>query len=100
LAEFTPEQEMFRDMVRRIANEKIAPLAEEIEVKGHYPDELIVLLREQGLFGIPIPEEYGGAGHGILTSCLVTEELAKVCSNSAMIIANQELGGYSYTACW
>jgi len=92
LAEFTPEQEMFRDMVRRIANEKIAPLAEEIEVKGHYPDELIVLLREQGLFGIPIPEEYGGAGHGILTSCLVTEELAKVCSNSAMIIANQELG--------
>lgn len=92
MPEFTPEQIMLRDMVRRMAKEKIAPLAAEIDRERYYPDELIVLLREQGLFGIPFPEEYGGGGHGVLSSCIVVEELAKVCGNSAMVVATQDLG--------
>ncbi|MFZ3102276.1 MAG: acyl-CoA dehydrogenase family protein [Desulfitobacteriaceae bacterium] len=92
MPEFTPEQENLRLMVRRLAQEKIAPVAADIDRNSTYPDSLIDLMQQQGLFGIPFPEEYGGAGEGIVTACIVVEELAKVCNNSAMVPANQELG--------
>lgn len=85
------EQLDIQQVVRRIAQEKIEPLAAEIEQKG-MSEEVLRLLVEQGIFGLPYPEEFGGGGGENLTFCLVIEELAKVCSNTAMFIVNQELG--------
>ena len=61
---FTEEQEMMRDVARRIAKEKVAPRAEEVDAKAEYPQDLWELCKENGLLSIPFPQEYGGAGGG------------------------------------
>jgi len=85
------EQQEMQKVVARIAREKVAPLAAEIEKNG-VPREILQLLIDQGIFGLPYPEKYGGGGGDILTFCLVVEELAKYCSNTSMFILNQKLG--------
>jgi short/branched chain acyl-CoA dehydrogenase len=60
--DLTPEQELIRDTVRTFARERVAPVAAELDLNGRFPYELVSELGELGLMGIPIPEEYGGAG--------------------------------------
>jgi alkylation response protein AidB-like acyl-CoA dehydrogenase len=88
----TEEQEMIRLSVRRFAEEKVAPLAGEIEESGYYPDELISLMNKQGIMGLPYETSYKGGGGSLLTMCVAVEELAKVCVNTAMVPTTQELG--------
>jgi alkylation response protein AidB-like acyl-CoA dehydrogenase len=59
---FTEEQLMIQDVARRIAQERIAPIAAEFDQRGEFPSETIKLLGENGLMGIEVPHEYGGAG--------------------------------------
>ena len=59
---FTEEQLMIQDVARRIAQDKIAPSAEHHDQTGEFPRENIRILGENGLMGIEVPEEYGGAG--------------------------------------
>jgi alkylation response protein AidB-like acyl-CoA dehydrogenase len=59
---FTEEQLLIQDIARRIAQEKIAPSAEHFDKSGEFPLENIRLLGENGLMGIEVPAEYGGAG--------------------------------------
>jgi alkylation response protein AidB-like acyl-CoA dehydrogenase len=61
---FSEEQLMLQDVARRIAQEKIAPSAEHHDRTGEFPLENIRTLGENGLMGIEVPTEYGGAGHG------------------------------------
>jgi len=84
--ELTEEQVMLRDMVRRLAREKVAPRAAEIDEKAEYPQDMFDLLRQNELLGIPLPQEYGGSGAGILSTCIVVEELAKYCYNTAYLV--------------
>jgi len=91
---FTDEQIMLRDMIRKLAKAKIEPLAAEIDATGVYPNELVELFRDQGLMGHAFPEEYGGGGGGQFDSCIIVEEIAKVCGNSAMVVGSQELAGF------
>jgi alkylation response protein AidB-like acyl-CoA dehydrogenase len=81
-----------RDVARRIAKERVAPRAEEIDEKAEYPHDIWDLCKENGLLAIPFPPEYGGAGGDLVTFCLVTEELAKVDANASMIPLTQDLG--------
>src|SRR3546814_8913945 len=60
--QFTDEQLMIQDVARRIAQEKIAPTAADFDRSGEFPLENIRLLGENGLMGIEVPHEYGGAG--------------------------------------
>ena len=85
------EQKMLVDVVRRITQEKIAPRAEEIDEKEEFPYDIVDLFREIGLLGFPleVPE---GRKENVLTCCLILEEIAKVCSNSAHALAAQWLG--------
>jgi hypothetical protein len=85
---FTPpeEQEMILQMVRRMIKTRILPRAAQIDEEGVYPEDIFQLLKEQGLIGMAIPKEYGGAGADIFTFCLVLEEIAKVCYNTAYIL--------------
>ncbi len=86
------EQQMFRETVRRLADEKVRPRAQEIDETGKFPWDIVELFREYGLMGVGMPEEYGGGGADLLTFCLAVEEVARVCATSALIIAAQHLG--------
>jgi alkylation response protein AidB-like acyl-CoA dehydrogenase len=90
----TEEQEMIRDLARKIATEKIAPVAAELDETGEFPWEILKVLAEADLFGVYIPEEYGGIGGGIFEECLVMEELSKACSGVAISYAASGLGAF------
>jgi len=73
---FTEEQLMIQDVARRIAQEKIAPSAEHFDRSGEFPLENIRLLGENGLMGIEVPDEYGGAGMDPVSYVLAMIEIA------------------------
>ncbi|TMK41704.1 MAG: acyl-CoA dehydrogenase [Actinobacteria bacterium] len=82
----------FRDTIRQLAAERIAPRAAEIDERAEYPGDVRELLAEHDVLGLPFPEEYGGTGTGVLMLNLAVEEIAKVCASSALILMVQELG--------
>ncbi|MCY0879836.1 MAG: acyl-CoA dehydrogenase family protein [Firmicutes bacterium] len=88
----TEEQEWFRDTVRRLAQERVAPRAADIDRTGTFPWDIAELFAEAGLLGLGLPEEWGGGGADLLTLALAIEEVAKVCATSSLIIAAQHLG--------
>src|SRR6478752_1074373 len=73
---FTEEQLMIQDVARRIAQEKIAPSAEHFDRTGEFPLDNIRLLGENGLMGIEVPAEYGGAGMDPIAYVLAMIEVA------------------------
>ncbi|TBV76196.1 acyl-CoA dehydrogenase family protein [Pseudoxanthomonas winnipegensis] len=73
---YTDEQLMIQDVARRIAQEKIAPSAEHFDKTGEFPLENIQLLGENGLMGIEVPDEYGGAGMDPISYVLAMIEVA------------------------
>ncbi len=88
-----PQQHLdFRDLVRRIASEQVAPRAAEIDRTDEYPHDLRELLAEQDILGLPFSEEYGGMGTGTLMLQMAVEELAKASASVALILMVQELG--------
>jgi hypothetical protein len=84
--ELSEEHKMIRETARRIARERVAPRAAEIDEKEEYPHDIFQVFREAGLLGLSIPQEYGGAGAGILGLCLAVEEVAKYCCSSGLIL--------------
>jgi alkylation response protein AidB-like acyl-CoA dehydrogenase len=82
----------FRDTIRQIARERIAPRAAEIDDKAEYPHDLRRLLAEQDILGLPFDTEYGGTGTGALMLNMAVEEIAKACASTALILMVQELG--------
>jgi alkylation response protein AidB-like acyl-CoA dehydrogenase len=90
----TDEQRMIRDLTRQLAREKIAPLAAQLDETEGFPDEQMRLLAQHGLFGIWIPEAYGGTDLGCLALALVAEEIAWACAATATQFIVQPLGGF------
>ncbi|HEU5394554.1 MAG TPA: acyl-CoA dehydrogenase family protein, partial [Candidatus Methylomirabilis sp.] len=84
--ELTDQQHMILEMVRRMAQERVAPRAAEIDEKDEYPWDLWTLFRDAGFLRLVIPEQYGGLGADHTTVCLVVEELAKVSAAAAHIV--------------
>ncbi|MEZ5073876.1 MAG: acyl-CoA dehydrogenase family protein [Solirubrobacterales bacterium] len=82
----------FRELVRRLAQEQIAPRAAEIDETGEYPWDVRELLASHDILGLPFPAEYGGTGTGTLMQQIAVEEIAKACASSALILMIQELG--------
>jgi alkylation response protein AidB-like acyl-CoA dehydrogenase len=81
------EHELLRETVRAFAEERIAPVAEELDREHRFPYELVAGLAELGLMGIPIPEAYGGAGGDTLAYAIAIEELTRVDSSVAITVA-------------
>ncbi|CAM3483791.1 acyl-CoA dehydrogenase family protein [Nocardioides dubius] len=73
----TDIQEEILKTVRQFVEEKIIPVAQELEHADEYPTEIVEGLKELGIFGIMIPEEYGGLGESLLTYALCVEEIAR-----------------------
>ena len=88
----TPDQEMIRDLARKIADEKVLPVRQELDEKEEFPWEMMKVLAEAGLFGVAVPEEYGGVGGGVLETCVAVEELSRVCMGVAVSYAASGLG--------
>jgi len=87
-----PEQREIRELVRQLAQERIAPRAAEIDATHEFPWDVVDLYREHDLFGLYFDEEFGGAGTGTLLGLVAIEEVSKVCATSGLILAVQELG--------
>jgi alkylation response protein AidB-like acyl-CoA dehydrogenase len=82
----------FRDTIRQIARERIAPRAAEIDEKAEYPHDLRRLLAEHDVLALPFEAEHGGTGTGTLMLNMAVEEIAKACASTALILMIQELG--------
>lgn len=88
----TDEQRDFRDTIRKVAQERVAPRAAEIDAKAEYPWDLRELFAELNLFGLPFEPEHGGTGTGVLMLNIAVEEIAKACASTALMLMVQELG--------
>src|SRR3954452_16490699 len=81
-----------RDLVRDLVREEVAPRAPEIDKSAEFPWDMVELMREHDLLGLPFEEEHGGTGTGALMVLVAIEELSKVCATPALILAVQQLG--------
>jgi len=88
------EQIMIRDLARQIAEEKIVPVRAELDETGEFPWDVMKVLAQSDLFGLFIPEEYGGLGKGCLELCLAVEELSRACVGISTSYAANALGTY------
>ncbi len=92
--ELTEEHIMLRDTVRKFADNEIAPVADKDEVEHRFQRDLVNKMAELGLFGCPVPEEYGGNAMGYLAHAIVTEEIGRV-SGSLRVAFNMQTMGTS-----
>ena len=81
------EHRMMQRMVREFAAKEIAPNAAEIDRTCEFPRETFRKMGQQGLLGIPYPEEFGGAGFDYLSYAIAVEEVARVCGSTALSMA-------------
>jgi alkylation response protein AidB-like acyl-CoA dehydrogenase len=92
LYQLSEEHEAVREAVRAIAEDKIAPYAAEVDEESRYPQEAHDALVASDFFAPHIPEEYDGVGADALATCIVIEEVARVCASSSLIPAVNKLG--------
>jgi alkylation response protein AidB-like acyl-CoA dehydrogenase len=88
----TEEQQLLRDAVRVLADERIAPRAAEIDRTATWPEDVRRLLADHDVFAIPFEERHGGLGADLLTLCLAIEQISRHCATSGLILAVQALG--------
>lgn len=92
--ELTDEQRLFRDALRDFADREIRPVAREWEAADRYPAEIVETMKGLGLFGLTVPEEYGGLGADMVSFALVFEEISRAWMGIAGILGSHSL------SCW
>ncbi len=90
----TEEQIMIRDLARQVAEERVVPVRHELDEKEEFPWEIMKVLAQSDLFGIFIPEEYGGLGKGCLELCIAIEEISRACLGVSTSYAANALGTF------
>ena len=85
------EQVELRDAIRKVARERIAPRAAEVDRTAEFPWDNKELLASQDILALPFPVEYGGLGADLLTVCLAIEALSAACATTGLILAVHEL---------
>jgi len=88
----TKEQELIQKAAREYAEKYIEPLAEQIDKENKVPQSILEGLGDLDLLGIPLPDEYGGAGAGYVSYVLALEQIARASSGVGMIISAHTLG--------
>ncbi|ASO22537.1 alkylation response protein AidB-like acyl-CoA dehydrogenase [Actinoalloteichus hoggarensis] len=86
------EHEALREAVRALAEKEIAPHAAEVDEQARFPQEARDALTKADLHAVHLPEEYGGQGADSVATCIVIEEVARVCASSSLIPAVNKLG--------
>ena len=87
--DLTSEQQMLRDVLRDFAQDKVAPRARDLDRECRFPRETWQEGAKLGILGLCVPEQYGGAGLGLVELCLAGEELGAVCMSSAATLLHQ-----------
>ncbi len=90
----TEEQTMIRDLARQIAEEKVVPVRAELDEKEEFPHEIMAVLAQSDMFGIFIPEKYGGLGLASFELSIAVEELSRACLGVSTTYAANALGTY------
>jgi short-chain 2-methylacyl-CoA dehydrogenase len=85
--ELSEEHQLLRRTVRDFAESRVAPVAAELDRESRFPYELVAEMAELGLMGIPIPEQYGGAGADTVSYAIAVEELTRIDSSVAITMA-------------
>jgi len=88
------EQKMIQELARKVAQEKMRPVAAKYDQTEEFPWEIIKVIAEADLFGLFIPAEYGGMGTNVLNLCIATEELSRACGGIAVCYAASALGTF------
>src|SRR5881398_726525 len=90
----TDEQRAICDMVRQFADEQIIPNAEHFDHEDAFPEDIVEQMKELGLFGVTIPEEYGGMGLDLTTYVMIVEELSRGWISISGVINTHFIGSY------
>jgi butyryl-CoA dehydrogenase len=90
----TEEQLALRDIVRRVAKEKVAPVAAKHDREGTFPWDMVKIFADTGFYASFIEEKYGGCGGGVLELAIITEELSRACGGIALAVAATALGTF------
>jgi butyryl-CoA dehydrogenase len=85
--DLTDEQRMIREMAQSFAQKEVLPKAAELDETGRFPEELVRQMARLGLMGVAVPEEYGGAGMDNICYAIATEEIARACASTAVILS-------------
>jgi alkylation response protein AidB-like acyl-CoA dehydrogenase len=93
-SDYTDEQQAIKDMVRQFADEQIIPNAEHYDSEDSFPEPIVEQMRELGLFGVTIPEEYGGMGLDLTTYAMIVEELSRGWISISGIVNTHFIGSY------
>ena len=88
---WTEDQRILRSTIQKLAIEKLATKAAEIDQEAAFPWENVKLMVDLGLFGLVVPENYGGSGMGNVTACIAIEELSRGCFGTAAVLATHFL---------
>jgi len=92
--ELTAEQRLFRRTLRDFVDSEIVPVARDWEHSGRYPTEIVETMKQMGLFGLTVPEEYGGLAADMVSFTLVFEEISRGWMGIAGILGSHSL------SCW
>ena len=92
----TDEQRQIRDTFARFCDERIRPVAAQLDEAGEYPRALMAELGAMGLFGLRYPDTVGGAGADLVSLCLVLEEIARCSMSVAACVTMQSLMGTKF----
>ncbi len=90
----TEDQQMIRDLCRQIADEQIKPVAAELDESAEFPWDIVRVLADADIFGVFVPEEYGGMGGGVMEMAIVTEQLSWGCGGIALAFGGTGLGAF------
>ncbi|HKN95017.1 MAG TPA: acyl-CoA dehydrogenase family protein [Thermoleophilaceae bacterium] len=93
-SEKTDEQRAITEMVRQFVDEQVIPIAEEHDHEDKFPDAVVEQMKELGLFGVTIPEEYGGMGLDLTTYAMIVEELSRGWISVSGIVNTHFIGSY------
>ena len=91
---YTPQQIDLWERARELAETAMRPVAAKYDVEQTYPWEVQEAIKEAGLSGVWIPEEYGGLGGGVLDLCIVVEEFSRACGGMGVGFAVNALGSF------
>jgi alkylation response protein AidB-like acyl-CoA dehydrogenase len=92
--EKTDEQQAICEMVRQFADEQIIPNAEHYDHEDAFPEPIVEQMKELGLFGVTIPEEYGGMGLDLTTYAMIVEELSRGWISISGVVNTHFIGSY------
>src|SRR5256714_11723632 len=92
--EKTDEQKAVTEVGRQVVDEEVSPIAEEHDHEDSFPDAVVEQMKELGLFGVTIPEEYGGMGLDLTTYAMIVEELSRGWISISGIVNTHFIGSY------